>query len=346
MEGESPRYASYIRDIGRGRDNATSLNYERAFAMWAGILAGAITDLELGAILIALRVKGESVEELQAFFDASQRHNFVMDIEPSAFRYPPVVIPSYNGARNMPNLTALLALLLARRGVPVLVHGKVGESDVVPGALPARVTTADVFGAMGLRASRDAAEATTQLERGEPVFVPIDIVNPLLARILVLRRIIGLRSSAHTLVKLLQPFSIPVLRLSSYTHPEYQVLLDHFLQGAPQALLGDVLLARGTEGEVVANTRRMAQIDWYREGKVSTVVAGQSGVVTELPILPESREAAVTARWIQAVVSGERPTPAALDLQIAAIFAVLDEMNARHRARRLGEDTAPVEARS
>ena len=36
---------------------------------------------------------------------------------------PTVVLPRYNGARKLPNLTALLALLLAQEGVPVLVHG-------------------------------------------------------------------------------------------------------------------------------------------------------------------------------------------------------------------------------
>jgi anthranilate phosphoribosyltransferase len=330
MEGDALRYASYIRDIGRGRENASSLDAARARTMWSGILRGEITDLELGAILIALRVKGESLEELKAFFAVSQEHNFVIDTRDCAFRFPPVVIPSYNGARNMPNLTALLALLLARRGVPVLVHGKVGERDVAPGA-PLRVTTSEIFGTMGLAAARDASEAIAQLDRGEPVFVPIEVVNPALAKVLVLRRTLGLRNSAHTLVKLLQPFSIPVLRLASYTHPEYQRLLDKFLCDSTQSELGDVLLSRGTEGEVVANTRRVAQVDWYREGRSSTLIAGQSGVVTELPILPESREAATTARWIQAVVSGERPTPQAISEQVEAIVRVLSEMNDRPR---------------
>ncbi|MGA2549051.1 MAG: DNA-binding protein YbiB [Burkholderiaceae bacterium] len=332
MEGDSPRYAPFIRDIGRGRDNATSLDYSRAFAMWSGVLEGAITDLELGAILIALRIKGESVEELHAFYEASQKYSLLMDVSRSGFPYAPVVIPSYNGARNLPNLTALLALLLARRGVPVLVHGKVGDRDVAPGIVPARVTTAEVFGAMGLCAAHDGAEVIGQLERGEPVFVPIESINPALARVMMLRKILGLRGSAHTLVKLLQPFANPALRLASYTHPEYQKLLDRFLVLPDQFRLGDVFLMRGTEGEVVANTRRLAQVDWYRDGHSSTVIEGHSGIVTEIPILPESRDAATTARWIQAVVSGELPVPGAITRQIDAIIAALEDMNVRNRS--------------
>lgn len=342
MEVDPLRYAPYIRDIGRGRDNPTSLDYGRAHAMWSGILRGEISDLELGAVLIALRIKGESLEELAAFFDASQAHNCEIDTSDCDFRFAPVVIPSYNGARNSPNLTALLALLLARRGAPVLVHGKVGDRDVAPSAQPARVTTAEIFAAMGLCAARDGAEAAKQLQRGEPVFVPIEVVNPALAKILLVRRTIGLRSSAHTLVKMLQPFAVPALRLASFTHPEYQALLTRFFVLPAQALLGDVLLARGTEGEVVANTRRLAQVDWFRQELSSTLVPGQTGAATELPILPESREAAATARWIQAVVSGELPTPSAITAQIEAIFAVLTDMRQRARPKPVIEGVAAL----
>lgn len=36
---------------------------------------------------------------------------------------PLIVLPSYNGARKLPVLTPLLALLLARQGQRVLLHG-------------------------------------------------------------------------------------------------------------------------------------------------------------------------------------------------------------------------------
>jgi anthranilate phosphoribosyltransferase len=41
------------------------------------------------------------------------------------------VLPSYNGARKLPVLTPLLALLLAREGLPVLIHGTATESSRV-----------------------------------------------------------------------------------------------------------------------------------------------------------------------------------------------------------------------
>ena len=48
-----------------------------------------------------------------------------------------MVLPSYNGARKLPNLTPLLALLLAQEGAQVLVHGPMLD--------PGRVSTAEIF---------------------------------------------------------------------------------------------------------------------------------------------------------------------------------------------------------
>lgn len=333
MNRDSFSCAQFIKQIGRGKDNPTDLSYDDARAVWGAVLDGAVSDLEMGALLIAMRIKGETVEEIAGFMAATEAHMGPLPLPRSEL--PPVVIPSYNGARKMPNLTPLLALLLAREGVPVLVHGKTGETDVpvlTPGP-PGRVTSAEIFHAMGIPAARDTGEAGRRMERGEPAFVPIALLNPALARVLSLRRIIGLRNSAHTLVKMLQPFAGPALRLASYTHPEYlKMLTGYYLRDTALAEgggRGDVLLSRGTEGEAVANAKRSARIDWFHGGECTVVVEAQTGVLTDLPILPASHDAATTAVWIQSVLSGERPVPDAIGRQVAAILQVLRTMRER-----------------
>ncbi len=228
--------------------------------------------------------------------------------------------------------------------MPVLVHGKVAtpasEADRASlrsahafdapgfdGAPPPRVTTAEIFETMGLPVCRTADDAIAQVARGEPVFMAINDLNPPLARVLALRRRLGVRGPGHTLVKLLQPFDGPALRLASFTHPEYHASLVAFFTGFEQK--GGVLLMRGTEGEPVANARRPAPIERFLDGQSSVVVPGETGVIRTLPILPESRDAASTAVWIQAVLSGERPVPEAIATQVAAIEEARDAMAAR-----------------
>ncbi len=325
MNSVSIPCAQYLRDIARGKDNPRDLSQADARTLWAGALAGAITDLELGAVLIAMRIKGETVEEIAGFLEASEAQSLCL--RQPASKFPPVVIPSYNGARNMPNLTPLLAILLARQGVPVLVHGKMGDVDIAPGiAAPRRTTSAEIFSVLGFHPACDAGEVDARLARGEPAFLTIQTLNPELARVLSLRRVLGVRNSAHSLVKMLQPFEGPALRLASYTHPEYQRMLsDYYSQHAPSAR-GDVLLARGTEGEVVANARRGAAIDWFHGGVLTRLVEGETGTSVSLPNLPDSREAVATALWIQGALSGERPVPDPIKRQIEAILEVLHGM--------------------
>ena len=335
--------ARYIKEIGRGRDNARALSRDDARTVWQALLEGRIADLEIGAILLAMRIKGESVEEIAGFLDATEAcgMRLPMPVDADGNASTPVVIPSYNGARNMPNLTPLLACLLAREGVPVLVHGKVAtrtsEADReslrsahgfdTPGfasAPPPRITTAEIFETMGLPVCRTIEDAAAQVARDEPMFMSITDLNAPLAHVLSLRRQLGVRSPAHTLVKLLQPFDGKALRLASYTHPEYHASLSAYFMQFEQA--GAVLLMRGTEGEPVANARRPAMIERFLDGQVSPVVPGETGVVRSLPILPESRDAASTALWIQAVLSGERPVPEAIAAQYEAIMATREAM--------------------
>ncbi len=71
-------------------------------------------------MLIAFRIKAESEAEMQGFYQAMDER--VMKLQAPTGKPLPVVISTYNGARRQANLTPLLALLLAKEGVPVLVQ--------------------------------------------------------------------------------------------------------------------------------------------------------------------------------------------------------------------------------
>ncbi len=222
-------------------------------------------------------------------------------MRPAASEYAPVIIPSYNGARKKANLTPLLALLLARKGVPVLVHGVLHDTG--------RVTTAEIFEALNHPLAQSVAQAQEQMESHLPAFMAIDLLSPAMTRILAMRRVLGVRSSTHTLVKILQPFKQPALRLTSYTHPEYLEMLRHYFSQVAPHERGDAFLMRGTEGETVASTARAQQIDWFHEGESTTLVQTHQSVSGNLPETPDSCDAQTTARWIESVLAGEIAVP-------------------------------------
>jgi anthranilate phosphoribosyltransferase len=282
------------------------------------MLDGRVSDLELGGLLLAMRIKGESCDELAGFLESAEASFAPLPAPPGDFA--PVVIPSYNGSRKLPNLTPLLALLLAREGVPVLVHGV--SSD------PGRVTTAEIMAALGLPVAASGADVLAAAAQGKPAFMPIEALAPGLARMLSLRAVLGVRNSTHTLVKILQPFAGPALRLVSYTHPEYlETLGEYFVTAAPAAR-GDAFLMRGTEGETVANPHRAQRIDWFHGGQ-RTLLVERDAPTDELAELPEGRDAAGTAEWIARALRGEVPVPGPIAAQVAQCVRVAREIGRR-----------------
>ncbi len=297
--------APFIREIGRGKKGARDMSQSDARAVYEAMLERQVSDLELGALLIGMRIKGESVEEIAGFLEAAEACFEPLTAPEGPFA--PVIIPSYNGSRQLPNLTPLLALLLAREGVPVLVHGMSED--------PGRVTTAEIFGALGIAALSDRTQATSALAKPLPVFMPISLLAPKIHQLLQVRRVLGLRNSTHTLVKIMQPFQQAALRLVSYTHPEYlPVLTTYFLTVADPAR-GDVFLMRGTEGETVAHPRRANTVTWLHQGQATELIERQAPN-DELPILPAASDAQTTAAWIKEALAGQQPIPAPITAQL------------------------------
>jgi anthranilate phosphoribosyltransferase len=289
----------YIKDIGRGKDGARALDRARATDLMGQILDQQVSDLELGAFCIAMRIKGETPEEMAGFLDATHaRLNKV-----HTGQVPTVVLPSYNGARKLPVLTPLLALLLAREGVAVVVHGAATEDK--------RVSSQTVFAHLGVTPVDHVGPAAA----GQVQFIPTGILNAGLDRLLAVRRVVGLRNPGHSLVKLMNPCDGPALVVSSYTHPEYLLSMS-----ATFALTGQhALLLRGTEGEPVADARRTPAMDVFKNGQTVRVQDQREGSLVQVPELPTT-DAAATATYTEHVLQGLLPVPEAIARQVQHIL--------------------------
>jgi anthranilate phosphoribosyltransferase len=308
--------APFIKDIGRGRDNPSDLDEARAKLLWDAVLGEQLDPVALGGVLIAMRVKGESVAEMGGFLLACDDRSVPIAALPG--QPMPVVIPSYNGARKLVNLTPLLAMLLARRGIQVLVHGSSGGRDI-PAGRALRVTSAEIFAAAGYPLARSQADIHMRWHRGEAAFIDLVDLHPQLARVLAMRRVLGVRNSAHSLAKLLQPIDAHALCLSSYTHPEYHQMLAALLSSASISARRDAFLLRATEGEPVCNVRRAVPIEWYRNGRCTVLEPLQGDVMVTPPGLPAGNGVAETINYMEAVLTDRLPVPEPIAWQIDAI---------------------------
>ena len=296
----------YIKEIGRGKDGARPLTRVQATDLMCQVLDGTVTDLEVGAFCLAMRIKGETPDEMAGFLDAVRSR---MNLFPDS-NVPVVVLPSYNGARKLPLLTPLLALLLARAGASVLIHGTPTENS--------RIFVSEVLEALQM----PVQSAPQSIASGEVAFVPTEVLCPALKRLLDVRRVVGLRNPAHSLVKLMNPCAGKALVVSSYTHPEYAMSMSQTFE----LTYANALLLRGTEGEVVADARRMPQMDAFINGQRQLLQEAQAGTLSALPDLPKTTDAPSTAAYIQSVMAGQQPVPASIAKQVEHILHLVKQL--------------------
>ena len=307
-------YRKIIKEIGRGKNHARDLDRETARGLYARMLEGDVPDLEMGAILLSMRIKGEGEAEMLGFYEAMQQQT--IRLTPPVGKPTPIVIPSYNGARKQANLTPLLAMLLHKLGFPVVVHG-VSED-------PTRVLTETIFALMGIEPTLHAGQAQAKLDGHQPVYIPVGAICPPIEKQLSMRWQLGVRNSAHSLAKLITPFAEDAaLRLSSVSHPEYVTKVAKFLS----AVGGRSLLMHGTEGEVYANPQRCPQITLIDGQGTRVVNERQSEQAEEAVVLPSAKDPEVTARWIERCVAGVEPVPHSLKIQLACCLLATGEVN-------------------
>ena len=297
-----------IKEIGRGVENAGELSEQDAYQLFGAMLDAGVPELELGAILLALRLKSVSLPELLGYYDALDERLF--RLRAPGGKVSPVVLPSYGGARAQPNLLPLLALLLQRFGVPVLVHGALNGNG--------RIASVYIFRELGIMPCANHGQVKDALDNGGIAFVPTAVLSPGLANLLSLRGRLGVRSVAHVAAKLIDPFEGGALRVVSALHPPCLETLREFLL----AISAHALLLRSTEGEPFADPRCRPQLEYFHNATAQLLFEAETGPQKNMPPLPAGIDAVATADWIRHALAGEAPLPLPLVNQLACcLFA-------------------------
>ncbi len=235
MTADEHPFAEYVRILARGKSKSRPLSEDEAFAAMGMIVAGEVEDLQLGAFLMLMRHKEETPEEVAGFVRAC-RQDLVLPAAP-----PRVDIDwsSYAGKRRQLPWFLLAALALAGSGLRVFMHGSSGHTA-------GRLYTAPALQALGLPIADSLATASAQLGASGFAYLPLEGLSPALHRIIGLKPLLGLRSPAHTIARLLNPFAADCL-LQGVFHPGY---LD--IHRGAAALLQQPRMAaiRGEGGEI------------------------------------------------------------------------------------------------
>ena len=119
----------YLKEIARGPGGRRDLTREQALTLFAADLCRRSGGPAPGRRAGGLPHEGRDRRGVRGNDGGARAARAPLRL-PSR-RAIPLVLPTYNGSRKLPNLVPLLALLLAREGVPVLLHGAAQEAQRV-----------------------------------------------------------------------------------------------------------------------------------------------------------------------------------------------------------------------
>ena len=256
-------FAQFVRIVGKGKNGARSLSYEEAYQAFSMILKGEVLDVQLGAFLMLLRVKEESVDELAGFVQATrdqlQFKSLEVDLDWS----------SYAGKRKQYPWFLLAALTLAKHGYKVVMHGASGHTMN-------RVYTEQVLQYLGYSICRSDTDVETQLHTHNFAYLPLEVISPILSDLIGLRNVMGLRSPIHTLARLINPFNAKAT-MQAIFHPAYR---SSHQQAAFKLGYQNSAVIKGEGGEFERNPDAKTLICGIKHGELYE---------HELPKLTENR---------------------------------------------------------
>ncbi|MBD8139100.1 MULTISPECIES: anthranilate phosphoribosyltransferase [Frigoribacterium] len=157
------------------------------------VMTGDVTPAQLGAFLVALRAKGETVDEIVGFRDAVLAHAVALPVDSMA-----VDIVGTGGDRfGTVNVSTMASVVVAATGVPVIKHGNRAASS--------SSGSSDVLSALGIDLTIGADRVAEVLREAGLTFAFAAAFHPGFGNAAAVRREIGVPTVFNFLGPLVNP---------------------------------------------------------------------------------------------------------------------------------------------
>jgi len=263
MIDSSEKIAPLIKRVARGQHGSENLNQEEARFTFSTLLKPDADTLQLGAFLIAQRMKGETSAELAGFVEATREHISHFDRQKAV--KGAVDLPCYAGKRRAPHAYLAAAMQARDAGIPIFIHGV----EYIEG----RITAWQILEQQGIKRAETLAEANCIMQMDGMVYMDLSDISPDLHRIYQLRPRLGVRSFANTVARLINPMQCEG-QLNGFFHTPYA----NYMAEANVALRQTrSLIFMGAEGEPELYADRQKVVKMQLQENISDIHFPDSG---------------------------------------------------------------------
>jgi anthranilate phosphoribosyltransferase len=234
-----------------------NLTHAEAGQVMLAIMLEKVTSSQVAALLTALRMKGETVEEITAFADVMRQ--LCCRIHPKV-KGRLVDTCGTGGDRTKTfNVSTAVAFVVAGVGIPIAKHGN--------RAVTSRSGSADVLERFGFNLNMQPADVQKTIEQVGIGFMFAPAFHPAMKHVAGTRRELGIRTVFNVLGPLTNPASATAQLLGVYD-PKLTSVLAHVLKniGCEEAMV-----VHGTDGLDEISTLGKTAIAHLRNGETTMI---------------------------------------------------------------------------
>ncbi|HEU5201336.1 MAG TPA: anthranilate phosphoribosyltransferase [Nitrospira sp.] len=288
----------FIAKIAKGQKASKDLTWDEAKRAMKALIEGEATAAQVGAFLVAMRFKMESVTELASFTATARSY-----VAPLAIprELGVVDLPSYAGKQDTFHALAGAAIVAVAAGASILMHGYDG--------IPGRPGNAGVLKALGLPIDMEAKAVADVVAKQGFAYLDIALYHPPLYRFLEMRQELGVRNVFHPIARLLNP-ARATSQVVGLTHPPHFEKTAEALRmlGTPRALV-----VRGVEGDPELSIAMVTKVLELRDERITPLTLapkdvgltpGTSREMAGFPPEQREKEADLIRRILQNQIQG------------------------------------------
>ncbi len=243
-----------LAKIAKGPKASKDLTWDECKQAMRALIEGEASPAQVGAFLIAMRFKTESVTELAALTAAARQYVPPLTVSRDLAL---VDVPTYAGKQDTFHAIIGASIVAVAAGASVLMHGYDG--------IPSRPGSAGVLKALGISVDADPKLASEDVNKKGFAYLDIGLYHPPLYRFLEMRQELGVRNVFHPIARLLNPARASV-QVVGLTHP------PHFEKTAEALrILGcrRALVIRGVEGDPELSASMATRVLELRDERIT-----------------------------------------------------------------------------
>jgi anthranilate phosphoribosyltransferase len=285
-------------------NHGQSLSRSEARAVMSEVLSGSCTDAQIGALLVALHMKGETVEEIVGFAEAIRaaatplnlHANQVLDTSGTGRDALVDTCGTGGDTSGTFNISTATAFVVAGAGVRVAKHGN--------RSVTSKCGSADVMETLGVNINLPPERIAACLEQVGIAFLFAPAMHSAMKYVQPARRELRLR----TVFNLLGPLTNPAHATSQVVGVYSADLVEKLAEALSMLGLHRALVVHGSDGLDEITITGPTRIGEVREGQVHTyeVTPQEFGLKSATLDEISGGDAETNARLIRGILGGEK----------------------------------------